>query len=87
MTKQWCVVKVVAAVLRDVLALSPPEPLIKYQKCGPGECFVPVEATAACHKKPLLPQRPAPYEQSHAALRLQFVTFEQRRRRTRTFIR
>ena len=43
-TKQMTIVKIVAAVLRDVLALTPPSPLNKDMACGPGEKKVPVEA-------------------------------------------
>jgi 8-oxo-dGTP pyrophosphatase MutT (NUDIX family) len=43
-TKQMTIAKIVAAVLCDVLALTPPSPLNKDKACGPGEKKVPVEA-------------------------------------------
>ena len=43
-TKQMTIVKIVTAVLRDVLALTPPSPLNKDKACGPGEKKVTVEA-------------------------------------------
>ena len=43
-TRQMTIVKIVAAVLRDVLALTPPSPLVKHDGCGPGERKVAVEA-------------------------------------------